>query len=303
MIRVFDAAGAPTRSFGRGGEGPGEFGFVSGIAVLPDGGVLVSDMMTPRLTAFGPDGVLRGTTRLDAPIMRLRASPDGRHIVAQAAEWATMSAAVHLVDDTGAVVATPLPTTEGRMLDAEGRSVAPGLLSMAVDTEGDVAVAGSYTYRIPVLDPTGAEVAVVARDIPRTERTDAEIRELADALSRGPGAREAIAAGGRAADAPPAPEVDPLRPHFAPGALDRDGDGRLWVRTARGGPGRTLFDVFAPDGEFLGELGVDVEIGAWSVGRDLLVGVTEDPALGVNSVVRWRLTGPHVGVSDQRSTR
>lgn len=291
MLRLFDAGGEPVRGFGRRGEGPGEFRFVSGVAVLPDGGLLVSDMMTPRLTAVGADGALRGTERLDAPVMRLAGSPDGRHVAAQAAQWTTMSAAVHLVDGSGRVVATPLATTEGRILDDEGRPVAPGLLSMAVDAAGRVAVAEGHAYRIPILDADGAEVDVIARDIPRSERTDAEIAELADALARGPGAREAVAAGGRASDAPRPPEVDPLRPHFAPGALAWDGAGRLWVRTARGGPGRTVFDVFAPDGSFLGELPVEVEIGAWSVGRGLLVGVTEDADLGVQTVVRWRVVG------------
>jgi hypothetical protein len=38
---------------------------------------------------------------------------------------------------------------------------------------------------------------------------------------------EAVAAGGRASDAPGAPDVDPLRPHFPLGALAGDDEGRL----------------------------------------------------------------------------
>jgi len=291
MVRLFGPDGEPVGTFGRRGEGPGEFRYVSGVAPLADGGVLVSDMMRPRLTAFGPDGEVRGTTRLGGAVMRLQSGPRGRSVAAQEAQWATMSAAVHLVGATGAVIATPLATTAERILDPEGHPVAPGLLSMAIDGDGRVAVAESYTYRISILDATGAEVAVVGRDIPRTERTPEEVADLAAAFARGPGAAEAVAAGGSASDAPKPRRVDPLRPHFPMGALAWDDDDRLWVKTARGGPGRTVFDLFGSDGAFLGELGVELELGDWAVGRGMLVGVSEDPEFGVNTVARWRVSG------------
>ena len=291
MIRVFDGEGRSVATFGRRGQGPGELRFVSGLAPLPDGGVMTSDMMQPRLTAYGPDGTVRGTTRTEAAIVGLRASPDGGSVVAQEAQWSTMSVAVHLVDAAGETVATPIPTTVGRFLDKDDDPIAPGLLSMAVDRAGRVAVAYGYRYEIMILDGSGEEVATISRDVARTERTPEEIAVLADRLARGPGAAEAVAAGGRASDAPPPPNVDPLRPHFGLGALAWDEAGRLWVKTARGGPGRTIFDLFDRDGAFLGEVPIEVDILAWSVGKGMLVGVREDPEFGVHTVARWRVVG------------
>ena len=40
-VRVFDGNGAHLRSFGRRGEGPGEFGYADGLALDPDGRVWV----------------------------------------------------------------------------------------------------------------------------------------------------------------------------------------------------------------------------------------------------------------------
>ncbi len=291
IVRFFAADGTPGAAFGRHGEGPGEFRRAAGVAALPDGGLVVSDMMTPRLTILGPDGDVRSTVRVDGAIMRLQSAPGGVPIAAQEAQWATMSAGIHLVDERGAVVATPLPTSVDRVLDREGRPASPGLVSMAVDASGRVAVGMGHTYSIRILDASGQVVDSIVRDVARTERTPEEVEALRAAYSRGRAAAAAEAAAGGGGVGRQSIQIDPLRPHFPTDALAWDDAGRLWVRTFRGGPGRTVFDLFSPDGAFLGEIGLDVELGLWSIGHGLLVGVTEDPDFGVHSVARWRVSG------------
>ncbi len=53
-VRVFDAAGAYVATFGREGEGPGEFARAETIAVLPDGRLLVRDPGNMRVQVFDP---------------------------------------------------------------------------------------------------------------------------------------------------------------------------------------------------------------------------------------------------------
>jgi hypothetical protein len=55
-IKVFDPQGRYLRTIGRKGSGPGEFGRIADMAVLPDGRLLVTDFETRRTSLFGPDG-------------------------------------------------------------------------------------------------------------------------------------------------------------------------------------------------------------------------------------------------------
>jgi hypothetical protein len=60
-VRQYDASGKYVRSFGRAGQGPGEFRTVSGIGVLPDGRVLVWDTSGWRINVYSPSGAVLDT--------------------------------------------------------------------------------------------------------------------------------------------------------------------------------------------------------------------------------------------------
>lgn len=62
-IRVFDSGGAHLNSFGKQGKGPGEFNLISGMAIHPSGTLWVMDPSNARLTRFTSGGVLEGTSR------------------------------------------------------------------------------------------------------------------------------------------------------------------------------------------------------------------------------------------------
>ncbi len=80
-----------------------------------------------------------------------------------------------------------------------------------------------------------------------------------------------------------------LAPHFTRHALAYDSQGRLWVRTGRGEPGTTVFDVFAPDDAFLGERQVDESVGTYAIAQGILVGVATHPTTEVQRVMRWEI--------------
>lgn len=53
-VRVFDATGTYLSTFGREGEGPGEFAGAETVAVLPDGRLRVRDPGNMRVQVFDP---------------------------------------------------------------------------------------------------------------------------------------------------------------------------------------------------------------------------------------------------------
>ena len=55
-IKVFDAQGNYLRAIGRKGSGPGEFGRIADMAILPDGRLLVTDFEARRTSLFSPEG-------------------------------------------------------------------------------------------------------------------------------------------------------------------------------------------------------------------------------------------------------
>jgi len=55
-IKVFDQNGTFLKSIGRKGSGPGEFDFISSMATLPNGNILVMDFQSRRASLFKPDG-------------------------------------------------------------------------------------------------------------------------------------------------------------------------------------------------------------------------------------------------------
>ncbi len=55
-IKVLGAEGRYLRAIGRKGSGPGEFGQISDLALLPDGRLLVTDFEARRTSFFSPEG-------------------------------------------------------------------------------------------------------------------------------------------------------------------------------------------------------------------------------------------------------
>jgi sugar lactone lactonase YvrE len=106
--------------------------------------------------------------------------------------------------------------------------------------------------------------------------------------SRGQAATEAGMARGRGALPPRTAGVAELKPHMAIDGLRFDDSGRLWVRTMRGDHSRTILDVFAPGGAFLGEVLVPHAMSAFSFGGRWLAADVEWED-GTRRVMVWEV--------------
>ena len=66
-VRAFDGRGEHLHDIGRPGQGPGEYGSPSALAVTTDGRVIVTDVMGSRLNIYGVDGELIEDWPLGSP--------------------------------------------------------------------------------------------------------------------------------------------------------------------------------------------------------------------------------------------
>jgi len=124
-IAVFDPQGEFVRSFGRVGDGPGEFRAMDFLHILGD--VLsISDIMLPRTTRYKTDGtLLEVISNFKSPFQRLHRAPDNRFVyeipkdaetegveLDKAYRWRGRQVIVtNADDDTLAIVETPWVNT------------------------------------------------------------------------------------------------------------------------------------------------------------------------------------------------
>ena len=284
-LRMFDKVGRPIWGRGRPGAGPGEYRFAMRAAVTPDGSVHVVDMRLRRLTRLGPDGTVRQS--LTVPFF-----PAGVAVRRQQGEL------VFLTDDFkggGTIERWPAsaeaPVRVGNVTTPPashtGTTIAP---SIAVAPNGTIAYLGSSDrYEIHRLSPTGTPLPPIVRDIPRVRRTAEEIAATQSRIGSVGGASKAAAEGKQAGSSKSVLPRDSgleFKPHAPVDALRYDDAGRLWVRTMRGDGKRTVFDIFAPSGAYVGELTVPARVENYSLAGEYLATAGERDD-GVPVVVLW----------------
>lgn len=225
-LTMVDPNGAFVRMIGRAGDGPGEFRSPQGMAVFPDGRVVVSDTGHRGFLLFGPDGGFLRTVPFGeagmAPVMVLRHGDDGLVFPRRAMMMSPgMSGGGQGPADVPIYRATiqgdappaefhrawtpprepPQVSQTGgatMVMRAPPRAFEPQL-HMAVLPDGTVAVADSATYRIHLLGPEGAIEQTLERPVAPAPVTDRErerekARQL-QALQDGSGAAAPTVAG------------------------------------------------------------------------------------------------------------
>lgn len=324
-VRVFDREGRHTRSFGRSGGGPGELSHPTGLAVLPDGRVLVSDPRNARVNVYTPHGEPEDSWPMSPTFVipnQIRATRDGRAYVL--AVFSTMM--------DGAIVrgyvrvgpeGTPADTIATPDWDFE-----PPMLTARMERDGSRSVSNTNVPFAPgitwTLSPLGYPVGGVSnRYAVEAFRPDGRILRMERAAEPVP-----VSAGERAfqehmvtrsmRNTDPAwrwsgAAIPATKRVF--GSIQADDDGRIWVRVAMPGevvppedrseprPGEDpqpegpepwreplVYDVFDPDGRFLGTLPMPARFTLHGARGDEVWGVQRDE-LGVDYVALFRIEG------------
>lgn len=281
VVRV-DAAGREERRIGRGGDAENEFQYPRRLHLRGDT-LWVEDLGTARWSAWSTGGVFLGAFALPDGLAGGNASwtaaglmgVERRRVDDAVVRWAGLwvpEGGVFVRRDSLPPPPVPEPVALQATFTRDGRPVSlafplplahqPGAVA-ELDGSGWVVTPGGGEYRIVRVARDGTPRREIVRDYTPVPVPDAE-REAAVAR---------LPAELRESEAHRVPTAWPPFDRIVPAA-----DGSLWV-VRRDGDGRTVFDLFDPEGRYRGAVGRDVDLegvwlhavdewGAWGVVRD-----------------------------------
>lgn len=271
-LRYFDSTGAYVRTLGGRGSGPGEYQDAAlGLAVRSDGRVVLRDPRNGRLTLYNPDGTPSEHWPVSSGLFTSNA------MVLDTADHAYLKilpgrpepnkpwpiGLLHLDDRGNIVDSIPDPVIAGAPTEAGGRFLPAKVWAWSPLGYLVVGVTDAYHFE---LRPPNAPVI-------RIERTRPTVEVLPDERAEYEAVNEWMRINqGRfmTAEIPPVPSTKPPYRGFLIGQ-----DGRVWVRlhvtaeqvdvdppASKDRPPPVswreppVFDVFEPDGTYLGEVRV-----------------------------------------------
>ena len=268
-VRVFAADGSHVATYGRRGEGPGEFRDPHGLMVDPEGRLWVPDSRNVRMSVFLPNEgfvesfrfnslargwVWTGVMAPDGHILKPSYTGDaeGRRLLRVFDLTMNQVDSIFLLDD-------PPPPTED----------SPAVFRLEVGREGSSMMmvpfysvatqlspagarwsteAGDPSYRIQRKSPEGTVELEVVVDRPPVPVTASERDSVIDEI------RESIRERGGGPD-PDWSKIPKVKPSVE--SLFFSAEGNLWVRTTPSGGTAVHYDVFGPEGAYLGMVAAD----------------------------------------------
>ncbi|HEX7051710.1 MAG TPA: hypothetical protein VF188_16010 [Longimicrobiales bacterium] len=289
-VRIFRPDGTHWKTIGGPGEGPGEFRRIRLLGAFRGDTVAFWDDSNPRLTLLGPDGgFVRTVTRSwgdEVPPLAVDVFRDGT-ILARAVrvffaaslprgQAVTDTTMLFRLDVAGGPL-QPQARARGRSWAWTGRTQVPVPFTIdpGFDLDGDaVHLAAGPEFRIRVFeDGRLTEVYGVSREARKVTRADEAAyralfeRALADSVLR----REYLSMLGH-----------PSQPGFLP-AYSRilvAEDGKVWAQVyAPDLLAPAVWDVFAADREWLGQVRTPAGFSVEAIAGDELVGVWRDELL------------------------
>lgn len=288
-VAVFDRAGNHQRSFGRQGDGPGELGFPSDMAVNRDGEAAVYDFARRALVLFDADGSFIGTFPLPGPLQRQVVFLDGGRIAA-AVGWQTHSAdsadySLLLLGSDTVEIARIRRSVQQRAQQFSCTTLTsppyfgPRVVWAAAGNR--IAFSETAGYSIRIVDQNGL-TAIWRRDLPGIQSTPElaawEVAQGDSLRVRGcvvPAEQVAIRLGYT--------DVVPIVRGLAVAP-----DGAVWLRRQTGTPGELPIDVLDSEGRYVGTLPGSAPFPAVFRGSDEIV-VVERDHVDIPHVVVYRI--------------
>lgn len=299
-LRVFHPDGSHAATWGRRGEGPGEFtnGSPTIVALWPGDSVAAANRFGARLSLFDKDGNHGRDVHLEASLANVvDVLPDGGVVTGGIAgmhgamtgatgnvrpdvEWKVLGADGRLGASLGEFPGTEWWAVFARGGQIESSRVHPFGRNTVGAAWGDlVAIGDQAAYEIKIYATDGSLVRLVRRDgdpekPTRAEQDDYWERRYADrpADQRANSLREAKA-------------MDLVDAYPAFSRILADGVGDLWIQERWS----TVWTVFDADGRVRGLVEVPSGLRVFEIGEDYLLGMARDD-LGVEYVQLWSLS-------------
>lgn len=260
QILVFDSSGRMLSRIGREGSGPGEIRVAKDLEVGMNGTMAVADVGNARIGFWSPDGRWLGQSTLRRWVHDLAWIPAGLFAKQESAGGLQLRRVVW--DDSGGseVAGALLPRA---LMDSTGMNWEFGPVDVLSPGRGLFAYPDSV-YVVMETDSIGQVVTTFQRhDVERVPLSSAE--------------REVIAARFRqaAAQRPGLPMAEP--PEFKRLIMDiaADDRGRLWILRSTLDGVDAEFDVFGPDGSYLGIVRVPSPVRRFELQGEYLIAYGE----------------------------
>jgi hypothetical protein len=283
-IKIFEPSGRLLSSFGRKGQGPGEFQTPAQIGFDREGHLYVHDFLGRRLQYYFPNGKwIKDFSFAGMDLSDVLLDSRGR-LYAQNVTRNAMSTRFELTRfDVGihpqAVIAS-LEWTRAKLIDMADMGW-PRIYSCLNPQDG-IVWAKSTEYVIHVHAPDGKQVREMIRDHPPTEVTaaaKAQFNRLVDTLER----KSPL----------PMPKRTYVFPKYFPAiqSLFVDDEGRIFVRTYdRNSSGEILYDVFNAGGTFVSRFGLPEREEAMVSKKGRLYAIIRDRLEGDYLLKRYIMT-------------
>jgi hypothetical protein len=256
-VKKFSPAGELLVTFGRDGEGPGEFRRGGNLIIDPNGNVLLYDGGNRRFVMFDNDGAYLETYGFQRSVWGADMGVDGTlyvmtgegdhmtHVYHQRLVQCDLTLSSETVLDS-LEVQTSIIHTQGDRTIYMTRPYLEGL-AWCVRPDGGVVVGPSTRYLLRALDGAGNEVARFTRDIEQPRLT----KEAREAYIADLEARDASGT----LDYRGMLEFPDRKPYFE--QVYADPDGTTLVLRYRDKAAPATLDVFSADGRFLHEVTLD----------------------------------------------
>jgi len=305
-LRSYDTAGHYIRTIGRDGAGPGEYRDVVGLATSRDGRLFLRDPRLGRIVQFTAAGEPLGSWQLpsglygdDALMFDTSGNVYAKVVTGAIRPGAPWPMGFVKLDANGVIVDT---VESPKWAEASVTSVpyGPEVLWTRHPFGFEVTAFGAR-YAVELRQPDGLVLRLERAGLPGLKISDAERRELSAIVAAEHLDPDEI-------NNPPAGTIPSVKPALR--ALKTGADGRLWVRPYMPSVENTApvdttlpliqrsrrwsepdaWDVFEPDGRFLGRLQLP-ERATPHVMRGEFVWGTVLEQDDLPYVVRWRIVG------------
>jgi DNA-binding beta-propeller fold protein YncE len=270
QVLVFDKTGSHLLTFGRAGQGPGEFGSPLTLEVTNRGEVVVEDIRS-HLVYFSTEGkFIRNLPTAKAGVVRVRIGADGNILgVVIVRDEENPRYEVQKFDPEMNLIqsldSTPTPSASN-----EGFNPFAGSIYYTFDRDGRAVCGVPDRYEIKIFDTAGNLEKKIVRDYDPVEITEEEKKEVEEEM-------------------PPGMKLAIPKYHGAFQWIMTDDEGRIFVMTEERSPEGKGYchDVFDPEGRYLAK--IPLAFRPIVIKKDKFYTVTENED-GFHVVKRYKMT-------------
>ena len=272
QVKIFDDSGQLIKTFGKKGQGPGEFSMPAGIQITPDGTLMIEDSLNRRLAFYSLKGehIKDISTAKRLALARILLDNEGNMLGMEVGlfgenkmfmEYKKYDKDLNPMFSLAKVeFPLPIPGSGNKM------NLIDMLIGFQFDKDGNVFFGRNKDYEIEIFSPSGKHIRTIKKDFKPEKVTQEDINEILEQIPNntpGVNIRDLF-------------EFPKLFPPFQSFVLDEEN--RLFVRTYTKGKVKReyVIDIFDKEGVFISQLTTKVDFRIWKNNKVYSVEENED---------------------------